>query len=180
AASIWARSAARPRGSPKTASKESRSLNIPNSAWKRSGASRSRTSLPSSSSTTRATTSSRNSISADASGGDGYANEEGLQGAARGGQRRNRGDLAERGGEPGWRRNHSLRRPSRPTRARARRQDTRIAACASRHARILDRPRKPLPQAGLFQRQDLRLLLRRGLAFLARNQDRARHGTCSR
>jgi fumarate hydratase class I len=58
AASISARSAARRRTSPSTASRRSRWSNIPSSAWKRSGASRSRISRPSSSSTTRATTSS--------------------------------------------------------------------------------------------------------------------------
>ena len=65
AASISARSAALPPTSPSTASRRSRSWNIPSSAWKRSGASRSSTSPPSSSSTTRATTSSRSSISGD-------------------------------------------------------------------------------------------------------------------
>ena len=59
AASISARSAARPRGSRRTASGRSRCWNIPSSAWRRSGGSRSRISPPSSSSTTRATTSSR-------------------------------------------------------------------------------------------------------------------------
>ena len=59
AASISARSAARRRASPRTASRRSRCSNIPSSAWRRCGGSRSRTSPPSSSSTTRATTSSR-------------------------------------------------------------------------------------------------------------------------
>ncbi len=49
-----------PPASPRTASRRSRFSNIPSSAWRRSGASRSRTSPPSSSSTTRAMTSSRN------------------------------------------------------------------------------------------------------------------------
>ncbi len=59
AASISARSAARPRGWRRTAFARSRCWSIRNSAWRRSGASRSRISRPSSSSTTRATTSSR-------------------------------------------------------------------------------------------------------------------------
>ena len=46
--------------SPNIASRKSRCRNIPSSAWRRSGASRSRTSRPSSSSTTRATIFSRN------------------------------------------------------------------------------------------------------------------------
>ena len=62
AASISPRSAGPPPTSPSTASRRSRCSNIPSSAWRRSGASRSRTSPPSSSSTTRATTSSRSSI----------------------------------------------------------------------------------------------------------------------
>ena len=45
----------RRRTSPSTASRRSRPWNIPSSAWRRSGASRSRISRPSSSSTTRAT-----------------------------------------------------------------------------------------------------------------------------
>ena len=48
----------------RTASRRSRCSNIPNSAWKRSGGSRWKISRPSSSSTTRATTSSRNFTSA--------------------------------------------------------------------------------------------------------------------
>ena len=55
AASISARSAARRRGSRRIASRRSRPSNIPSSAWRRSGASRSSISRPSSSSTTRAT-----------------------------------------------------------------------------------------------------------------------------
>ncbi len=59
AASTSPRSAALPQTSPSTASRRSRWSNIPNSAWRRSGASRSKISRPSSSSTTRATTSSK-------------------------------------------------------------------------------------------------------------------------
>ena len=57
---ISPRSAARRQISPSIASRRSRPWNIPSSAWKRSGASRWSISPPSSSSTTRATTSSRN------------------------------------------------------------------------------------------------------------------------
>ena len=60
AASLSARSAARPPSWPRTASARSRYWNIPSSAWKRSGVSRSRTSPPSSSPTTKAMTSSAN------------------------------------------------------------------------------------------------------------------------
>ena len=57
AASTSARSAAPPPGSPTTASRRSTCTSTPSWAWRRSGASRSRTSPPSSSSTTRGTTS---------------------------------------------------------------------------------------------------------------------------
>ena len=59
AAFISPRSAAARRTSPSTASRRSKCRSSPSSAWRRSGASKCKTSPPSSSSTTRATTSSR-------------------------------------------------------------------------------------------------------------------------
>ena len=63
-----------------------------------------------------------------------------------------------------------------PREVRARRQDRRAHHCHPRHAGILDRPGKPLPQAVLRLGKELHLLLRRRLALGTRHQDRAGHG----
>ena len=74
-----------------------------------------------------------------------------------------------------------LRGHPRYPRAAAGRQGRRRPSRASRHARILGRPRQPLPPRGVRTGQDLRAVLRVGLAFRAGQRKRIAadgHGQC--
>ena len=58
-------------------------------------------------------------------------------------------------------------------------REGRIPSAFHCHARILDRPRKPLSQARFCRRQEIRVLLRRWLAFRAGCANGATHGPSS-